>query len=518
MTASLGWTPARIYNVYRIAIACSLMLLHFGPEQALIGNHLPLLFETTLFVYLGLTLASATLDFRAEKRAYPAWAQPASLITDLTMLSLVVHANGGLEGGLAVLLLVTVAAGNILLRGRLGFLIAALATLAMMFEQFYFSIQSLSDAPFLLTESGLLGIAFFMVSLIIQQITQLLQQSERIAKRQRVAIKRLEALNQQIVQRMRTGVVVFDESFRILMANQAANSLFGTPMLGNQLPKQLVSRYQRWQDNPLLPLATLRTSEQSPVLSPRFAPLETDHELLTLLFLEDSARVAQEAQQMNLASLGRLSATLAHEIRNPLSAINHATELLLDGNASEEDQHLLGIIRNHVGRVNGIIHDVLDLSRRGRGQAERFSLTLFLNELCQQWSLRGYPDERLGKACQSDVEVRFDSNQLTQVVDNLIRNAFQHGGENCRVTLECGSHEQTGLPWLRIRDNGKGIPTETARHLFEPFYTTANDGNGLGLYLCRELCQANQAALDLEDTPNGASFVITFAHPHRQFQ
>ncbi|MED5387763.1 MAG: PAS domain-containing protein, partial [Pseudomonadota bacterium] len=302
MTASQGWTPARIYNVYRIAIACSLMLLHFGPQRALIGNHLPLLFETTLFVYLGLTLASATLDFRAEKRAYPRWAQPASLITDLLMLTLVVHASGGLEGGLAVLLLVTVAAGNILLRGRLGFLIAALATLAMMFEQFYFSIQSLAESPFLLTESGLLGIAFFMVSLIIQQIAQRLSYSERLAQRQRVAIERLEALNQQIVQRMRTGVLVFDENYRILMANQAANSLFGTPMLGNQLPRQLISRFQRWQDNPLLPLATLRTSEQSPVLSPRFAPLDTEHELLTLLFLEDSARVAQEAQQMNLAS------------------------------------------------------------------------------------------------------------------------------------------------------------------------------------------------------------------------
>ena len=179
---------------------------------------------------------------------------------------------------------------------------------------------------------------------------------------------------------------------------------------------------------------------------------------------------------------------------------------------------MLGIIRNHVGRVNGIIHDVLDLSRRGKGQAERFSLAPYLNELCEQWTLRGYAGHRLNQACQSDVEVRFDRNQLTQVVDNLIRNAFQHGGEECKVELECGCHEQTGLPWLRIRDNGNGIPAETARHLFEPFYTTANDGNGLGLYLCRELCQANQAALDLEDTPNGASFVITFAHPHRQFQ
>ncbi|MCG8392409.1 MAG: HAMP domain-containing histidine kinase [Pseudomonadales bacterium] len=518
MTTNQGWTPARIYNVYRIAIACALLLLHYGPGQPLIGTFQPLLFEATLFIYLGLTLASTTLDFRPHRRAYPNWAQPASLISDLVMLTLVVHANGGLEGGLAVLLLVTVAAGNILLRGRMGFLIAALATLAMMFEQFYFSIQSLAESPFLLTESGLLGIAFFMVSLIIQQIAQRLQHSERIAQRQQVAIERLEALNQQIVQRMRTGILVFDDKQRILMANHSANNLFGSPMLGSELPQPLTERFRRWQDNPLLPLETLRVSEQSPVLSPRFAALETEHEQLTLLFLEDSARVAQEAQQMNLASLGRLSATLAHEIRNPLSAINHATDLLLDGDPAEEDRHLLGIIRNHVSRVNGIIHDVLDLSRRGKGQAERFTLTPFLEELCEQWQLRGYGHDRLCRQCLTDVEVRFDRNQLTQVIDNLIGNAFKHGGDASQVFLECGRHASTDLPWLRVRDNGKGIDADTARYLFEPFYTTASDGNGLGLYLCQELCQANQAALDLEDTPKGASFVITFAHPHRQFQ
>jgi len=162
-----------------------LLLLHYGPDKALLGTHFPALFETTLFLYLGLTLASATLDNRRHQRAFPAWAQPAALISDLGMLTLVVHSNGGLEGGLAVLLLVTVAAGNILLRGRQGFLIAALATLSAMFEQFYFSIHAQLSSPFALTESGLLGIAFFMVSLIIQQIAQRLEQTERITKQQR---------------------------------------------------------------------------------------------------------------------------------------------------------------------------------------------------------------------------------------------------------------------------------------------------------------------------------------------
>lgn len=518
MTTNRGWTPARIYNVYRIAIACALLALHFLPSVPLVGIRSATLFVVTLVVYLAVALLSIVLDIRQSRRYPLVWAQTASLTADLVMLTLVVHAHGGLEGGLAVLLLVTVAAGNILLRGRLGFLIAAQATLAVMFEQFYFSIQTDQSNPFLLTESGLLGIAFFMISLIIQQISQRLVQSERLAAQQRVAIERLEALNQQIVQRMRTGVLVFDAHYQVLMSNQSSDNLFAHNMLGQQLPKELMTRHQRWLENPTISLETLRTSEQSPLLSPRFADLNTGHETLTLLFLEDTARVAREAQQLNLASLGRLSATLAHEIRNPLSAINHASELLLDGTQSDEDRHLLGIIQTHVTRVNGIIHDVLDLSRRGSGEIARFSLASFLDDICDQWALRGYDDSQIHHNRSPGIEIRFDRNQLAQVVDNLIGNGFKHGGEQCQITLRYGCHSLTGLPWLKIEDNGPGISNDAEQFLFEPFFTTAKDGNGLGLYLCRELCQANQATLDVEHGQSGATFVITFAHPHRQFQ
>ena len=190
---------------------------------------------------------------------------------------------------------------------------------------------------------------------------------------------------------------------------------------------------------------------------------------------------------------------------------------MLDDEPSPEDQHLLQIIRNHVTRVNGIIHDVLDLSRRPKGQAERFTLTALIQEVTAQWEMKDATGS-FSLHCQPDVEVRFDRNQLIQVLDNLIGNALRHGGTPCTVTLQCGHHDRTGLPWLKVQDNGQGISEEAMNYLFEPFYTTAKDGNGLGLYLCRELCHANQATLDLEETPKGASFVITFAHPHRQFQ
>ena len=513
-----SWTPARIYNLYRIVIATVLLASFYLSGRTVIGQYLPALFEATVVGYLILTLLSSFMDYTRPARK-PAWAQPVALVIDVLVLGLVVHANGGLEGGLAVLLLVNVAGGNILLRGRLGFLIAALATLTVMFEQFYFAIQTGDGDPFQLTEAGLLGIAFFMVSLIIQQIAGRLERSEGIAARQRVAIERLEALNQQIVARMRTGVMVFDEAHRVLQSNPSADGFFGGAMAGQHLPEPLVERYQHWRGAPHIAPAPLRPSRQSPEVSARFAAMDTGHENLTLVFLEDTARIAQEAQQLNLASLGRLSATLAHEIRNPLSAISHATELLDEDGASPEDARLLAIIRNHVQRVNGIISDVLDLSRRPRGQAARFSLDEALGEIVDGWHQRGEALHRLTLVPgDAEVAVRFDRNQFVQVVDNLIGNAFRHGGAERAVTLAYGVHPRTGLPWITVTDDGPGVPEDALPHLFEPFYTTSDRCNGLGLYVCRQLCQANQATLDHEDAQPGARFVITCAHPDRQFQ
>lgn len=517
LAAGPYWTANRIYHVYRIAIAAVLLIL-YNINEHFLGHFMPRLFEITVSAYLLLTLVTMVFDLQ-PRRQRPTWAQPLALVIDVVVLGLVVHANGGLEGGLAVLLLVTVAAGNILLRGRLGFLIAALATLTVMFEQFYFGIKTGATDPFQLTESGLLGIAFFMVSLIIQQIARRLQRSERIAASQRVAIERLEALNRQIVARMRTGVMVFDNQQRILQSNPSADAFFTTTMTDQPLPTALVDQYRRWHGAPHLSQKPLRLSRQSPEVSARFAALNTGHERLTLVFLEDTARIAQEAQHLNLASLGRLSATLAHEIRNPLSAISHATELLEEADIDESDQRLLTIIRNHVFRVNRIITDVLDLSRRSRSRAERFDLVEQLQQIAASWHQRGKGPDQVRLAPQHEgLHIRFDRSQFVQVLDNLIGNAFSHAGENSQVTLSCGRHARTGLPWIIVRDNGPGVTAEVRAQLFEPFFTTSDSGNGLGLYVCRQLCQGNQATLEYEEGQPGACFVITCAHPDRQFQ
>ena len=328
------------------------------------------------------------------------------------------------------------------------------------------------------------------------------------AASQRVAIERLEALNRQIVARMRTGVMVFNNEHRILQSNPSADGFFATPMVGQHLPAALVERHQHWRQAPHMAQSPLRVSRQSPQVSARFADLDTGHEDLTLVFLEDTARVAQEAQQMNLASLGRLSATLAHEIRNPLSAISHATELLDEDMEKPEDSHLLGIIRNHVKRVNGIISDVLDLSRRPRSQAARFDVAPVLEEVTASWHQRGIPRERLRLQHRDEgLEVRFDRSQLIQVVDNLIGNAFDHGGADCRVTVAYGRHPQTRLPWISVADNGDGIPGDAAAHLFEPFYTTkpVGQGTGLGLFVVDRLVQALGGEVAAANTKQGGA-------------
>jgi two-component system, NtrC family, sensor histidine kinase PilS len=182
------------------------------------------------------------------------------------------------------------------------------------------------------------------------------------------------------------------------------------------------------------------------------------------------------------------------------------------------DRRLLDIISTNVARMNGIINDVLNLSRRQSSAAERLLLADFISRICNQWYQRGKTEKQIHASIPADLLIRFDPGQLEQILDNLVSNAFRHGGEDVCVEITGGYQSDAGLPWLKVADSGPGIAADARPHLFEPFFTTSHQGTGLGLFVCRELCEANQAQLELLDTTSGASFVITFAHPDRVFQ
>src|SRR5581483_9409771 len=225
----------------------------------------------------------------------------------------------------------------------------------------------------------------------------------------------------------------------------------------------------------------------------------------------DDAREARaRAQQLKLAALGRLSASIAHEIRNPLAAISNAGQLLAENpDRNPEDERLHGMIQRHSDRINRIINDILALSRRETGSPAVIAVPTWLQRAVLQYResvATAKRDIRIEMAT-SAFDVVFDPNHLQQILVNLWDNAFQHGGEKIAVTVRCLRVGPTRKPCIDVEDNGRGIEPELVDRIFEPFFTTAHQGTGLGLYLARELCEYNQASLSyVPRTEGGACF------------
>lgn len=240
-----------------------------------------------------------------------------------------------------------------------------------------------------------------------------------------------------------------------------------------------------------------------------------------LIFLEDTSAVAERVQQSKLASLGRLSASIAHEIRNPVGAMSHASQLLRESPAlGADDRHLTDIIQQNAVRVSQIIENILQLSRRETTRQERLDLpawtTGFVQEFAQTLQLR--PEAFQVVSDVTSLEVQFDPSHLHQVLWNLCDNAIKHGGgtEAGRVQLSMGRIGSTGRPYLEVTDRGSGIEAALAERIFEPFFTDKPGSTGLGLFISRELCQTNGALLVYEPHPPGGSiFRIVFADPQR---
>jgi two-component system sensor histidine kinase PilS (NtrC family) len=258
-----------------------------------------------------------------------------------------------------------------------------------------------------------------------------------------------------------------------------------------------------------------------PEIRINFARLQAQENSDTLIFVEDNRIMSQEAQQLKLASLGRLTASIAHEVRNPLGAISHAAQLLSESpDINEADSRLSEIIQSHSRRVNTIIENVLQLSRRKASLPELIDLAEWIPEFVEE-----YKHTKKAQIAvvlkQTGVKTRVDTSQLQQVLTNLMDNGLRYSEEltgSSTLTLEVGVDSENELPYLHVIDDGPGIPESEVEQVFEPFFTTASTGSGLGLYISRELCEANQASLIYKRTLAGKScFRLNFAHPERIF-
>jgi two-component system sensor histidine kinase PilS (NtrC family) len=272
-----------------------------------------------------------------------------------------------------------------------------------------------------------------------------------------------------------------------------------------------------WRKSPKREASLLEATATGATILPQFTRLGTADGIGALIFLEDTAALAQQAQQMKLASLGRLTASIAHEIRNPLGAISHASQLLSESDALDSgDQRLMAIIRDHTRRVNNVVENVLQLSRPGNTVPQLIELKPWLEKFVDEFTHSGScrPEQVSINVSPPDISIYMDPSQLHQVVWNLCQNAVHttnQDGPAVTIRLVGGQADAARGPHLDIIDNGPGIESAMTDKIFEPFFTTRNTGTGLGLYIAREICESNQARLVYRPVnAEGSCFRITF--------
>ncbi|HEA52334.1 hypothetical protein LCGC14_0675540 [marine sediment metagenome] len=520
----------RIYNHYRIVISLMLVALlfvdpvNFDTRFRLLDYYqLVVMGYLALNVFIALTMLAG---FQPGQRHITL-----SILLDILIMHGLLFVSTGITNGLANLVIVSVAAGNILTPSRMGTFYAALAAISSLSISGWAAL-TLSGPGDDLVRAGSLGILYFAAAFILQYVSRRMMRSEALASSRAQSIAELEQINQQIIQRMRTGILVLDQFGQIRLANAAAEELlFGAPTgtgtpenQSRTLPRQLKSGLDAWLENPETRTEAFQSAPTAPPLQINFTQLDQERGDHILVFIEDMGKVTQQAQQMKLASLGRLTAGIAHEIRNPLGAISHAAQLMEESpDLDAGDMQMLDIIRRHSRRANGIIENVLSLSRRKPANADLVDLNSWLEEFRADFLQTQENAENTTKVILNRElklpEARFDKSQIEQVLvnlcDNGLRYSFQHSGERT-IELSVGTTVDGERAYVDVRDFGSGVTPGSSHLIFEPFYTTDKGGTGLGLYLARELCEANQAHLSLmEDDQPGCCFRITFAHPGR---
>ncbi|MDQ5911199.1 MAG: two-component system, NtrC family, sensor histidine kinase PilS [Pseudomonadota bacterium] len=540
------WLVFRATNIYRLVLASLLLAAFALDEQSrLFGKQDPRLF-------LGAALAYLILAIIAIAGSYWRWPRlfiqaHGQMLVDLIVLTVIINASGGLSSSLNSLLIAAVAANGILLPMISALLAAAMGFFLLIsswlvdrwhyaellarqergpggWEGFWTQLNNTTDDWVRL---GVLGAVLFAAAGLTHALAERARRGEALARQRTWELLEIAELNQGIIRHLQNGVVVVDAMHQIQLINDTAREWLGAldavPGSGlEQVSPPLAYGLKRWLCEGSVEVFPFRPAEHRPELIPRFTRLSGRQAANVLILLEDSDQTAMQLQQIKLAALGRLTAGIAHEIRNPLTAISHAAQLLEESasaSASTSDQRLAQIVHDNVKRANRIISDVLDLARRERVKPERLELAPWL-ELFREEFLRGldHPAPEWRQSVESaDLAILFDPHQLRQVLWNLCANACQHGvqsGATAYLELHAGRESSYERPFLEVRDAGPGIPPENVSHLFEPFFTTRARGTGLGLYLARELCEANRAQLQyVPVAKSGSCFRITFVHP-----
>ncbi len=508
----------RIFNLYRVLEAALLILIAFSP----IGQYLaefdrPGLLKSASVAYFFGALALLLMTRRSRTLDVPL--PTVGLGLDVIIAAVAMNAQSGMESGIALLLLFNVVIGSLLIEFRVAITFAIMAILAVLTE-FLLDRIYLGTSLQTVAEASMFSVSYLAGTALSQYLRSEILRSEKLADRQRSELVQLAELNDLVLRRMRTGVLVVDSTYRIRLFNESAWALLGNPSpqvreLG-EVSRVLLDSLQAWRNTSANGNRSLRLTNDGPEVLPRFVSLNLDEELF-LLFMDDAREYSGRAEELTLASLGRLSASIAHEIRNPLSSILYAAQLLEEADGLKtEDQRLTQIITKQCQRMNGIVENVLSLARRERSQAEHIQLGEFVRQFVTEYQIN-HPieNDRLESEIQNELEITADPKHLHQVLVALVANALSHGRQGpepalVKLIVRAGA-EDTRV--IEVVDSGPGVSADVQSGLFMPFVSGNEYGTGLGLYIAKQLCEANQAVLSYHSPDKGGScFRIRFLH------
>ena len=509
------WRSLSYFNLYRLALSSLFVFLAwvFGSSLSLGARNWTIFFAASLIYVVAVVLSYVLLRLRWPRFEVQLAAQ---IGTDIAALSVISHASGGIQSNIGLLLLISLAAAGMISRGRITLFFAALASIAALLEHSYAVLYADAVAA-QYVQVGLLCVSYFAVAWLAHTLAKYAVESQQLAQRRGHDLASLSEANSLVMRDMQDGVLVVDDQGAIMQMNPGAERLLRRSVSPGSLLSEtfpvLFGQYAMWKQTGSVSQGTLQLGAGAQARL-RFVSIERGAAHGVVIFLEDMQRVQAEAQQIKLAALGRLTANIAHEVRNPLSAISYATELLQEEQPDARQQRMLQIVLDNTQRINQIVQDVMQLNRRDRVQAEVFELGVMLRAFVEEFSLaeRVEPGVMV-LAGMPDAEVSFDRGHLRQVIWNLCRNALRYSRKlpgSLKLTVNAEGERMR----LGVQDDGPGISAEHRGKLFEPFFTTSADGTGLGLYVAKELCEANGASLEFcasEDLP-GACFCIVFGN------
>ena len=503
------WRSLFYFNIYRLVFASVAVALAVNINSDDDSYRFP-----TLFLACGLAMICMTiLYFLAINRSKPDIDIQINIqgFLDLIFITVLTYSSNGFESGYSILMVISVASTSLLSSKQIAFASAAFGTLLMLSESLVVNLRGL-EQDLALQGPAFFGIALFTSAFTVNLLASKIRYSEALAIQRGAKLASMDLINHQVVELIPTGVMAVNSENIIILCNARARSLLSLDVspeeqsllkIAPEIQQYLDYDHKNQDDN-----------EHHGVEINGVSMLPTCQHFgeISLIFLEDLSNEQEQSRQLRLAAMGRLASAIAHDIRNPLSAIYQSAELLGESNTlNVEDKQLINIVQTQSERINKTVESVLMISRGESGDRVELNLHDWLQSFIKQFcQLKSIPHDQIEIKGHAKL-VLMDPHHLDQILTNLIDNALAHTNTEHKpyVTIQISTSKHDNRPYIDVIDYGEKISESSKNKLFEPFFTTRSRGTGLGLYISRELCEANFAKLNFYQDNRQKYFRLT---------